>query len=179
MNQTLETYLDSLQPANQESWTWGAIKLEAWLYIIDVPPPLKLITSARAIMFKDNHIMTVTNPGETHILPGGRREDGETLIETVQRECLEETGWVVRVGEQIAVTHCQHQTPKPLDYPYPYPDFMQVIYLAEAIKENPSARIHDDYEIASAFRTIDVVKQMPLTQNQHLMLEHALTIHQQ
>ncbi len=175
MNEELEHYLSQLNPANREAWDWGEIKLKAKLYLTDKLPPLDFISSARAVLFKDNQIMTLTNPGETHILPGGRREAGETLLDTVQRECLEETGWSVQVGQLIAVTHCQHQTPKPTNYPFPYPDFIQVIYIAEAIERQIDGRIDDDYETDSRFELIDIVKNMPLTPNQHLIFERALS----
>ena len=176
MNEALEHYLSQLHPVNREAWDWGDIKLKVTLYLTDKLPPLSFISSARAVLFKDNQIMTLTNPGETHILPGGRREAGETLLDTVQRECLEETGWLVQVSQLIAVTHCQHQTPKPVNYPFPYPDFIQVIYLAKAIEHQIDARLDDDYEISSGFETIHKVKKMPLTPNQHLIFEHALSL---
>ncbi|MEN8210010.1 MAG: NUDIX domain-containing protein, partial [Candidatus Fermentibacteria bacterium] len=41
--------------------------------------------------------------GDFYLLPGGGQKFGETLLQAMQREVLEETAWVVQPGELILV----------------------------------------------------------------------------
>lgn len=45
----------------------------------------------------------VDSSGEWYCCPGGGQHPGETLAQTARRECLEETGAVVGVGEMVCV----------------------------------------------------------------------------
>lgn len=61
-------------------------------------------TAARAVIIRDGKILTVVlrdRDGDFHVLPGGGQTHGETLAETVYRECLEEIGAQVSVGELL------------------------------------------------------------------------------
>jgi ADP-ribose pyrophosphatase YjhB (NUDIX family) len=63
---------------------------------------MKIRNSAKAIIIKDNHILTVQkvdDDGPWYLLPGGGQNHNETLIEACKRECLEELGANVEVGE--------------------------------------------------------------------------------
>ncbi len=80
------------------------------------------------------------NPDSVHVLPGGQREAGETL----KREVLEEAGWEVEAGEMIGCIHFHHLGPRPPGFSHAYPDFMQVVFLAEAARHVPQARRPDD-----------------------------------
>ena len=54
-------------------------------------PPLELTTQAYGICFTDDgQILLISSDGEKWNLPGGTREDGETLTETLTREVWEE-----------------------------------------------------------------------------------------
>ncbi len=58
--------------------------------------------SAKAIIIKDNKLLAIKNfdpEGDWYILPGGGQQHGETLHEALQRECLEEIGTRVIIGE--------------------------------------------------------------------------------
>ncbi|WP_176560171.1 NUDIX domain-containing protein [Brevibacillus dissolubilis] len=63
---------------------------------------MKLRTAARAIVIQNNHILVSTyNDGNEvfYTVPGGGQAPGENLADTVRRECLEEAGIEVEVGE--------------------------------------------------------------------------------
>ena len=107
---------------------WGSSQLRARSYLCDAFPPLEFVTSARAVLFSGTHVLVARNLDEHHILPGGRREPGETVEQTVRREVLEETGWEVGPLHYLGVLHYQHLLPKPRDFSYPYPDFVHVIF---------------------------------------------------
>jgi 8-oxo-dGTP pyrophosphatase MutT (NUDIX family) len=58
--------------------------------------------SAKAIIIRNDCVLLIQigGPGnEWYVLPGGGQQFGESLSETVRRECLEEIGVEVQVGE--------------------------------------------------------------------------------
>ena len=62
---------------------------------------MNIRNAGRAIIIEANHLLLVKNEdhqGIFYVFPGGGQNHGETLEETVRRECLEETGVVVQVG---------------------------------------------------------------------------------
>ena len=57
--------------------------------------------SAKAIIIKKGCILAVKNcdsDGDWYLLPGGGQNPGETLEETLHRECIEEMGIEVSIG---------------------------------------------------------------------------------
>lgn len=63
--------------------------------------------SARALVLRRGRILLLRKEdpdrGERFTLPGGTQEPGETLAETLERECLEEIGTTVEVGDLLHV----------------------------------------------------------------------------
>ncbi|MBD3278084.1 MAG: NUDIX domain-containing protein, partial [Candidatus Aegiribacteria sp.] len=60
--------------------------------------------SCKAVVVKNGRILLTVNRdhlGDFYLLPGGGQQFGETAHETVIREVLEETGWLVRPGEMV------------------------------------------------------------------------------
>lgn len=63
--------------------------------------------AARALIVRDGHVLllrkTGYSDGERYTLPGGGQTTGETLAETLLRECLEEIGTRVRIHDLVHV----------------------------------------------------------------------------
>jgi len=62
--------------------------------------------SAKAIIVDNNRILLTKNKDEQgffYLYPGGGQEQGEELKDAVQRECLEELGCQVEVGDIVHV----------------------------------------------------------------------------
>lgn len=133
MDRALQAFLQGRTPLTEERVVWsgggrelvqtrGAYALEA-----ETALPLGLVTSVRAVLTRGRDIMVVRDPGGEHIVPGGRIDDGEELLEALKRELMEETGWSVRgTPTRLGLFHYHIHSPKPERYPYPYPDFLQI-----------------------------------------------------
>ncbi len=141
-------------------------------------PPLEYVTSSRCLVFKNDCVVVQRDRDSTHIMPGGRRAADESPLETVRREVLEETGWVITDPLLVGLVHFTHLTPKPVGYAYPYPDFVQVVYMANAAEFVPDAKLDDDYEVESVLRSIDEVQGLTLPANQRLFLNAARQLRQ-
>ena len=88
MSPDLAVFLSCHAPEAREEVTWGEMRLQRACYLCGELPPLEYVTSVRGIVLRDTEVMVMTNPDETHIFPGGRRELGESLEETLRREVL-------------------------------------------------------------------------------------------
>jgi len=112
------------------AWVGGAMPLRVSAHVTDRRPPDDLITSVRCIVLAEGKVVVCRDPDQLHVIPGGRRESGESLAQTAAREVHEETGWQVDPGAltQLGFLHLQHLAPKPEGYAYPYPDFTQLVF---------------------------------------------------
>lgn len=152
LDHDLETFLADLTPAcsEQVAWRGGQIQLHTEVYLTDRPAPTGLTSSGRCIVLSGHHFLLMSNPSDTHILPGGRIEPGETIEEATRREVEEETGLRLGPLHQIAILVYRHLTPRPSTYKYPYPVFLNSIYVAEAA--NPGdLLVNDTYELTGEF----------------------------
>ncbi len=170
----LAAFLAKYSPNIEEIVHWDDLRLRVTSYLTTDIPPLAFVTSVRAIVLNGSSVMFVRAPDGTHILPGGRREDGEALIDTLMREVLEETGWTIEQLQLLGVKHYHHLTPIPPDYRYPYPDFLQIIYRAHAQQYLPEAREIDGYEIETKFISTAEALRLPLMSSDHMWLRTVL-----
>ena len=178
MDRALQAFLQGRTPLTEERVVWsgggrelvqtrGAYALEA-----ETALPLGLVTSVRAVLTRGRDIMVVRDPGGEHIVPGGRIDDGEELLEALKRELMEETGWSVRgTPTRLGLFHYHIHSPKPERYPYPYPDFLQILYRAKADSHIPEAMEADGYELGAAFRPRAVVQRLPLSPGEIALLQ--------
>lgn len=67
---------------------------------------VKLRNSAKGVIVHEGRVLLtrcVDQTGDWYCCPGGGQEPGESLADAVRRECMEETGAVVNVGEMLCV----------------------------------------------------------------------------
>ncbi|MCC7367135.1 MAG: NUDIX hydrolase [Chloroflexi bacterium] len=137
---------------------------------------MDFVTSSRCLVLRDDAVLVQRDRDSTHILPGGRREADESPLETAHREVAEESGWIIADPVLVGFMHFAHLTPKPSGYAYPYPDFVQVVYMARAREFVADARLDDGYEVETVFRSIAEVQDMGLPASQRLFLDAALRL---
>lgn len=64
---------------------------------------------------QDMKIAAVKNPFG-FFLPGGGIEEGEAHEQCLKRECIEELGWKIKVGEYMGESGCYYYSPKYEEY---------------------------------------------------------------
>lgn len=125
-----DPFLEGLRPDATASTRWGASLIQMAAFVHPVLPPDPSVSSVRAVLVREDAIAVMHNRDGAHPVPGGRREPGETLLDTLRREIMEEAGCVIDEPILLGFIHHRHLTPRPENYPYPYPDFCHVVYAA-------------------------------------------------
>jgi 8-oxo-dGTP diphosphatase len=156
-------------------WREGSIRLRIDCYLSMEHPPSSYVTSVRSVVLRGDDVLTVRNADEWHVLPGGRRERGETLEQTLRREVLEEAGLALVRPIQLGFMHLHHLTPKPSGYEYPYPDFLWLVFVSDARTVDSRGRVRDDYEEEAVFRPAAEARLLDLSGESRVFLEAALT----
>ncbi|MCP4417864.1 MAG: NUDIX hydrolase [Chloroflexi bacterium] len=179
MSATLVNFLHGKTAVSQAAPTWAwqnqPVPLRQQTYICPTLPPDELISSSRAILFHGENVMVIRDhKNEPYIMPGGRRESGETVLQTLQREVREETGWEVRNTAVIGFVHFHHLGLKPPNYPYPYPDFVHAIFLAWADSFDETGKEEDYYVTSSSFQPVADVLTWQLHGGQNQLLQIAI-----
>lgn len=175
----LARFLAGRAPLTGEEVVWGrgerATRLRVAGYLGGDRPPLSFVTSVRCLVLRGDDVLVVRNvDDETHVVPGGRREEGETPEETARREVLEETGWALGPLAPLGFVHFRQLSPRRPEHAFPYPDFVQLVYAAEATAFAPEALLDGDYERAAAFVPAAAVRALGLPAWQRLLLAAAL-----
>jgi ADP-ribose pyrophosphatase YjhB (NUDIX family) len=172
----LRTYLAGCTPLAHESVTWadGHIELQLTTYITEAIPPMEFVTSVRCLVFREDTVLVQRDLDGMHVLPGGRREGDESIEQTLRRELLEETGWTIDAPQLLGCVHFHHLTPRPAGHVYPYPDFVQVVFMAEAARYLAERMVDDEYLVESVFRPVAEARELALTPGQRLLLDAAL-----
>jgi 8-oxo-dGTP pyrophosphatase MutT (NUDIX family) len=171
----LADWLAGLTPAGDAlPLVWGeAHRLERRLYATLEAPPDVLVSSVRAVVFRKGAVVVIRDhDGSSHIMPGGRREAGESQEDALAREIGEETGWRFGAAGPFGFLHFRHLTPKPEGYAYPYPDFFQTLYVVEATDHERRRIVRDNWETHSRMTPIARASQM-ITDDQKPILRLA------
>ncbi len=176
MGRRLSDLLARCSAVTIEEAVWGSgTRLRVIAHLGSAAPPREYISSARAIVLREGSLLLVDDrDGVRHVLPGGRLEDDETPEQALHREIAEETGWQIGGVRPLGFLHFQHLTPKPQGYRYPYPNFLQVVYAAEATILLPHQSIIDDYVDRTGFVPIADTRTMKLTPKERFFIDAAL-----
>jgi ADP-ribose pyrophosphatase YjhB (NUDIX family) len=89
--------------------------------------------SARAVLVGLRGTVFVFDENGPHVLPGGRREGTESVLDALAREIGEEVGCsIVGVPRPLGFFELRNEGPKPEGYIYPYPRNFHVVFSAAA-----------------------------------------------
>ena len=175
MTGELGKLLKNLTPLSGEELTWaGGMRLRVNVYVTSALPDLSYVTSVRTILLTDAGCAFLTNADGTHVIPGGRRRPSEAIRDTLRREIREETGCVITTSKQLGFLHFRHLTPKPVDYAYPYPDFVHALFAARGV---PSSDFHGDpdgYETTLGFVPFSELGRLDIPSYQRVLVDAAL-----
>ena len=133
-------------------------------------PPAEFITGVRAILRKGDAVLAFDEPEGTHILPGGRLEVGESPTDGLRRELREECGCAI-MGEPrlVGFLHLHHVTARPERYPYPHPDFLQLIFVAETT-DDPVEGAGEPLVLRPRFVPLSEIHRVPLAPAERALL---------
>ena len=174
MDENLAHYLHALTPAAREPITWWeTVHFTVTTYLHTAAPPLEFVNSVRGIVLTDAGVAVCTNPDASHIFPGGRREMGESIDETLRRELLEETGCEVLESRLIGFLHFHHETPRPGHWTGPYPDMLHMIFAVRAKRVRFDGSDPDGWEHTCEFVPAEALRD--LRPGERLFLAAALT----
>jgi ADP-ribose pyrophosphatase YjhB (NUDIX family) len=171
----LRSFIEQARRIAEERASWpGGIELSVCGYLSHEPPPGALVTSARAVVFRGEEVLTFFDGAAPHVLPGGRLEPGESPELALRRELLEETGWSVGPLALLGCVHLRHLTPRPAGHLYPYPDFLQAVFSAEAEEYDPARLVPDEWVQHSGFVSLPEAMALPLRPVERAFLVAAL-----
>ena len=174
----IAAYLEGLTPAahGETSWAGGTMPLRLTTYLSAFQAPIEYVSSVRCLLLKGTQVLVVRSSDNTHhLLPGGRREDGESLLETAKRELLEETGYTASAVRQLGIVHFHHLREAPAGYRYPHPDFLWLVFGGQA-GERVTQPGDDAWEAEVFYRPVDALADLTLSEGDHVFLRAALRL---
>jgi 8-oxo-dGTP pyrophosphatase MutT (NUDIX family) len=143
-----------LTPVSDREGRYIHVPVRARTYVADIEWPEVIVSSVRAVVFRRRAVVVVRHwDGHRHIIPGGRREPGETIEQAVRREVLEESGWHVGALKPRGFEHLEFLRERPPDFAYPS-GFINPIYVAEGVSFDRSARDLTQAEAGSSLVSI-------------------------
>lgn len=124
---------------------------------------IKVREAVRAIVIRDGHILMVHSNKGDFKFPGGGVESGETHVEALIREVLEETGYVdTIVGEKFGVFFERREDIFNQDILF---EMNSHYYLCECIGETVAQQL-EGYEIEQGFTAKWITVEEAISQNE-------------
>jgi 8-oxo-dGTP pyrophosphatase MutT (NUDIX family) len=166
----------ALIPDATEQWHWPTIDqhFDVKGYLTTIEPPLELVASVRAVALRGADVFVFESEGETHAIPGGRREPDESPDAALIREIREETGCAIAgAPRRLGIFHLHNLSPRRHDarYKYPYPDTLHWVFAAEVTGE--ATRSDDPFVDNGRFVPFEEALALLRSPGERLFLEQA------
>jgi len=110
-------------------WGWGPIRAE--FKKLDTEPPIALIANVNLVPRVGNTWVLLRHSNGAWDLPGGTLEPGETYMDTLRRELLEEAGGELHSFQILGAWHCTSLAEKPYRVHLPFPEFYRLVGYGE------------------------------------------------
>lgn len=126
-----------------QRWAWAGLDAQ---FSTELPPD-GLVQSIHIVGFVGEMVVVCRTDGGDWFLPGGTREPGESVVQTVDREIAEEAG-ARRIGalRWFGAHHCVGDGPEPYRPHLPHPEKAWLWCLTEVVLDssptNPSDGEH-------------------------------------
>ena len=86
----------------------------------------------------------------------------------MQFDALQDT---LAAVELLGACVFKHTTPRPPDYPHPYPSFVHLIYRSEVSARNLAVRERRGYEVSSRFVSREELQSIALTDGERVFVD--------
>lgn len=119
--------------------------------------------SAKAVIVEDGRVLTVRmrgRDGDYYMFPGGGHQTGETLEDTLRRECIEEIGCDVELGRVLWVRDYKE---KNHDFAYLRPWFhqLEIMFECRLLGEPDMESTGDDGQFGVAWIPLAEIEDWP------------------
>ena len=106
-------------------WEWGPIRAE--FKKLDSEPPDNLIAHINLVPRIGNEWVLLRHENGAWDIPGGTLEPGETYMNALRRELVEEAGAELHSFRILGAWHCMSMAGKPYRAHLPFPEFYRFV----------------------------------------------------